>query len=377
MNKLFDLDYLCKDLTGNAEIQSAVDRGLAFMKLEKWDKALQVFDELIDLHPESPCGWFGKARLATNNYTVYDLTSEGGRTLVAEAATNLEAAIKLVEDERKDEYLRLQATFSDYMKKYLVDCYVNSFSAFVDVCENVATLFSDMNHRMFMTCDAFSKASANEEGGFREDSIYSIPTEIIIETGNDYPSIRFAAVHIIIMNEVMKFYFEAQNKQAHAKRVQEARFEQRKSWNSRQGFGYALDSNEIKELSALCPVYELSHYYSYDLDSKWSLAKLIKDNTIFKDAPLNDEKVQLVFRAYFKLFKAFNIPVGDLKGAGVPDKYYDEIEADLQKQAEQEKAEREKRNRKNGKRYGRKKKKLRLRQQKQQQKSLLKLCCMF
>ncbi len=330
MKELFDFDYLGKDLTGNAEIQSAVDRGLAFMKLEKWDKALQVFDNLIDMHPESPCGWFGKARLVTNSYTVYDLTTSGGRSLVAEAASNLEAAVKVVEEERKEDYLRLQATFSDYMKKYLTECYISSFSSFTDVCESVEKLYSNMDMRMFMICDAFSKASANGEGGFKEDSIYAIPPEIIVEAGNDYPSLKFAALHIIIINEAMKPYFEAQRKQANAKAIQEVQFDKKRSWNARNGFGNSLDSGDISDVQRHYPVHELSYYYKYSVGEKLSLAKFIKDNSVFENAPLCDERMQEVFRIYFRLFKIFQIPIGDLKEAGVPDKYYQEIEGELQ-----------------------------------------------
>lgn len=337
MKELFDLDYLGKDMTGNAEIQSAVDRGIAFMKLEKWDKALQVFEELIDMHPESPCGWFGKARLATNDYTIFTLTTEGGRTLVAQTSECLEAAVKLIDAERKDEYLKLQATYSDRLKKDLVSSYINSFSGFVDACENVEKMFRNPDHRMFMICESFSKAVAGNDGDFDENTIYKIPVEIITETGKDYPSLNFAALHIIIMNEVMKPYFEAQNKQAHAKRVQEARFDQRRRFNQNQGFGYSLDRDEIEKLSKECPVYELSHYYKYSVDSEWSLAKLIKDNSVFEDVPLCDEKVKEVFEIYFRFFRILELPLGNLKACGIPDEYYQEIESVVEQEEKRKK----------------------------------------
>ena len=57
----YDLDYLVKDLSGNPEIMTLLERGLSFMKLEKFEKAFEIFDELIDKYPGSPCGWFAKA----------------------------------------------------------------------------------------------------------------------------------------------------------------------------------------------------------------------------------------------------------------------------------------------------------------------------
>ncbi len=342
MKELFDLDYLGKDLTGNAEIQTAVDRGLAFMKLEKWDKALQVFDDLIDLHPESPCGWFGKARLATNDYTVFGLASPDGRRLTAEASTNLEAAIKLIDEERKSEYQRLLATYSEYLKKDLVESYVASFGAFVNTCNSISVGINNVNSRVYMICNAFSSAAAGEDGDFDENTIYAIPPEIITEAGNDYPSIAFAALHILLMNDIMKPYFAAQEKQAHARRVQEARFDQRKRWNQNQGFGYALDRDEVEKLSKECPVYDLSHYFKYTIDANWSLAKLIKDNNVFENASLNDDKVKDVFNSYFKFLKLINLPIGDLKNAGVPNEYYEQIEDELKKIEEEKKEQQEK-----------------------------------
>lgn len=338
MNKQFDLDYLGKDLTGNAEIQTAVDRGLAFMKLEKWEKALQVFDDLIDLHPESPCGWFGKARLASQNFTFFGLAMAEARPIIATAAENLEAAIKVVEAERKDEYIRLQATYSDNLKKNLVNVYVEKFNGFVDSLQKTAELVkyavpqdcTQQDYVIYTICKAF-----DEVFNMEEDTIYKIPVEIISEVGNEYPSIIFASLHIVLMNEVMKPYYDAQRKRNVAVQKREARAEMRRDWNFRQGWGRSLDKSDIKMLDQYFPVYDLSHYFKFAIGDGWSLAKLIKDNSVFSDTAKWDDKVQEVFRAYLKLLKIINmptlyIPIGDLQSAGVPHIYLQEIENDIQ-----------------------------------------------
>ncbi|MBR3767498.1 MAG: TM2 domain-containing protein [Clostridia bacterium] len=342
MKELFDLDYLGKDLSGNAEIQSAVDRGLAFMKLEKWEKALQVFEELIDLHPESPCGWFGKSRVVSNDYTIFGLSTQDGRMITAQVSENLDAAAKIIDESRKEDYQKFQAVYAEYLKKDLVESYVASFKKVVDTYNAAAGFIANRNHRLYMVSDIFNMVLSDNDGEVYNNSIYGIPEEIISEVGKDYPSLKFAALHEVLLREAMKPYYEAQNKQAHAKRVQEARFEQRKGWNQRQGFGYSLDRDEVEKLSKECPVYELSHYYKYSFDPSWSLAKLIKNNSVFTDAPMCDENVKDVFKAYFKFFSVLDLPIGDLKDAGVPDKYYQEIEEELQKIEEEQKEQKAK-----------------------------------
>lgn len=352
MNKPFDLDYLGKDLTGNAEIQAAVDRGLAFMKLEKWEKSLQAFDDLIDLHPESPCGWFGKARLSSLNFTFFGLGIEERRPIIASAADNLEAAIKIVDDERKSEYLRLQATYSEGLKNELVNTYIEKFGGLVDSLQKAADLAklahpndcSQSDYMMYVVCEAFNEILTSED-----ETIYNIPVEILKETGNEYPSLLLAGLHIILVNDIMKSYYEAERSRNKVIETREYRYEIRKKWLIKQGFNF--DSSDKAEIDQKIPLYHLPHYFKYSVSGGVSFAKLLKENPVFPDAAKWDEKVKEVFGIYFKFLKLVRIPIGDLSDAGIPSIYLKEIEGELQKQAEAEKVRQEEQRKEEHERY--------------------------
>lgn len=346
MKELFDLDYLGKDLTGNAEIQSAVDRGLAFMKLEKWDKALQVFDELIDMHPESPCGWFGKARLVSKDFTLLGLSREDSRSLISTSAENLETALKVVDSERKNEYLKVQTKYSDNLKKDLVSVYIDGFKSFVEGMENLAetaknNLPAGCEEQSFIECtlcELWEKILSNKTG-----TIYDIPDEILDETAKDYYSLKLAMIH---HNTVMVRFCAAYYK-AFTKR--NTYFLSERGSND-VAYKFMADGGTIDQFQTpeqikkvrdkYLPVYK---YYTPVNYNDYTLAALLKMKTYSVENDNTDERVHEVFLLLFRLFKLLKMPLGDLKTANIPEKYYKEIENDLNYAIEQEKAEKGKR----------------------------------
>ncbi len=341
MKEMFDLDYLSKDLTGNSEIQSAIDRCLAFMKLEKWEKALQIINDLTDMHPESPAAWFARARLTSNDFTVYGLISADERRIVNEASDSINAAVIFADADRKDEYTRLQATFADRMRKQFVDSYVALFESTFSVYRSFTLGLSTIEKRLCVLCDTFKHAAMDSDGEYKDGTMYGVPSELIAEIGKDYPSVNFAAAHINIINDAAKGYQSAIARQERAQAVQEARFEQRRNWNQRQGFGHSIDSKEREELSKLCPVHPITHYYENTLRSDLTLAKLIKENSIFSESEVFDEKVKDVFKIYLEFCNLLNIPVGDMSSVGMPEPYYKEIMSVLNEIAEKEREQKQ------------------------------------
>ncbi len=344
MKETFDFDYLGKDLSGNAEIQSAVDRGIAFMKLEKWEKSLQVFDDLIDLHPESPCGWFGKARLVSKEFTLYGLESEEYRTLIAAAAESLDTAIKVVDTARKEDYIRLQATYSDYLKKNLINAYIHKMDGFIDSMYNLAETarknmpsgVSVQNYVAFVLGNTWEEEIMKN----KENTIYDIPEEILDETASEYVSLRLALLHKSVME---KFSFPAlcavSDRNLYFLTGGGSTVVAEKFLND------GGKANELKTTEQITrardkylPAYK---YFKPEKKVAFTLASIIKDKQIFDESAKFDPEVKRVFISLFKLLKLLNASVGDLKDAGVPDSYLNEISAELQKEAEAEKERKE------------------------------------
>ncbi len=345
MKELFDLDYLGKDLTGNAEIQTSVDRVLAFMKLEKWDKALDICEELIDLHPESPCGWFGKARLVSKEFTLLGLHRDDCRTLISTAAESLDTAIKVVEEERKEEYRSVQAKYSDRLKTDLVSVYIKNLSTLVDNMENLAetakkNLPVDCQEQVFVACtlcELWEKILANKSG-----TIYDMPYEILEETANDYLSLKLAMIYRDVLSRFCMPYYKAY--------TDRNTYFMSDRGSNEVASKFAYDGGTIDEFSTpeqikkvrdkYLPVYK---YYKPVKFDDYTLASFIKSKISSNEDEKIDENIQEVFRILFRLFNVLNMPFGDLKTTGIPDRYYKEIEADLEKIIEQERTEKEKR----------------------------------
>lgn len=328
MYKQFDLDYLGRDLSGNEEIASMLDRGLAFMKLEKYEKSLEIFDEIIDKYPASPCGWFAKARLASQDFDFCDLTSEESRHIIAVASDSLETAKKVVEDERKEDYELLTATYSDKMKRALVKDYVDTFdrevNSLIDIAEtakkNVPAGIGTNNFVFAVISEAIRNAMYVDN----DNSIYSLPEELVEETGSEYCALSFAAMHVNIFEEFLVPYANAFTAQEYDQQRRDARAQMRSNWNIKQGWGSELSSSDIAMLDREFPVYDISYYYKRDTNKeKYSLAKFIREYEPFTRENEKTYYLENILNTYEKLYKLLEFPLGDLSSVNLPEKIKD------------------------------------------------------
>lgn len=346
MYKDFDLEYLGKDLTGNEELSSLLDRGLAFMKLEKQEKALQIFDEIIDKYPASPCGWFAKARLSSIDFTYTDLFSDEARYIVSITSDCLETAKKVVDEERKADYELLTATYSDKLKRALVECYAVGFNAAVDGLIDIARQ-ADAETPHNVTKKAcrlswISEAMATVLYGETEtETIYSIPEELIEEAGNDYCALRFATIHVKLFEEFLVPLSEAFDKQEYDQKRRDARAEMRSNWNIKQGWGSNLSASDIQMLDREFPVFDISYYYKCETDvSKYALDKLIKKYAPFTKENTKTFCLESVLEGYEKLYKLLELPLGDLSSLDLPEEIREKA-AEMCKRHEEEKAQKQ------------------------------------
>lgn len=344
MYEHFDLDDLGRDLTGNSEISSMLERGLAFMRIEKYEKALEVFDELIDKYPSSPCGWFAKARLASQDFEFCDITSEAARNIVAVASDSLETAKKVVDSERSADYELLTKTYSDKIKRALIKDYSDTFDREVDQLINIAaeaerntpSAVSTANFRLAVISEAIRNAMYVDN----ENSIYTLPEEIVEEIGSEYCALSFAAMHICLFEEFLVPYANAFSAQDYDQQRRDARAQMRSNWNVKQGWGSELSRSDIAMLDREYPVYDISYYYKRDTDKeKYSLEGFIRDCSPFTAENTKTYYLENVLKTYEKLYSLLEFPLGNLTAVRLPAEIQ-EYAAQISEKSARETAER-------------------------------------
>lgn len=95
-------DLLEKKLVGTRlTFDEKVDRALAYDEIGNREKALQLFDEVIDEYPRKASGWFYKAKLITDNFNMDVMQFHMNQKLKKEFDFNFANAFKFAKDDEK------------------------------------------------------------------------------------------------------------------------------------------------------------------------------------------------------------------------------------------------------------------------------------
>lgn len=279
-----DIDFLGKDLTNTPDIQSEVNRAQTFIQLDQWEKAKTIYSNLSDRHPESPCGWFGLARVLSRDFTQTDFLEHNATISQYDKIKQyIQYCEKTADEFRKDEYQNLFSAFSYQCEKHFAEQWRNKFSYVIDATEEVAEVSAN-NCPQNRSVEQYIIESL---GIFLYELIHDKSTDFY---NFDYQRIkdistRFPSVDLILMHHSLIHEF-----------------------------------------------LQVNHHHHKSKNPQYSLASAIAEHNpdLFKNAD-NDPYVADVLRLYVRFVKVLRFKLGNVESV-IPSKYYENV-AHLYKQA--------------------------------------------
>ncbi|MBR6780348.1 MAG: hypothetical protein IKM24_04945, partial [Clostridia bacterium] len=213
MRTLFDFDYLRKDLSANANIRSEIERARSFVKLNNTVRAKSILEQLTDKHPESPCAWFARAEIASEDFNRVDLLEKVSTHEQYNKITKyLTNAIKMADANRKLLYSDLLNIYSLRCMESLADSFTAKLGYIVDSFEEVERVSIPKcpeNCAMqrwisFSVSNLFDDLITNSQGTF-----YELPDDLISSVGARFPSVLLVNLHRKLMAEYIYPYSKA------------------------------------------------------------------------------------------------------------------------------------------------------------------------
>ncbi|MBQ2760299.1 MAG: hypothetical protein IJE93_11075 [Clostridia bacterium] len=269
-----DIEFLGEDLTQTADIQNEINRAKAFINLERWENAEKIYKNLSDQHPESPCGWFGLARVISLDFTRIDLLEKRVTTPQFDKIKQyIEYCEKTTDEFRKGEYQKLFEAYSFLCEKHFAEICRNKFCYVIEALEE-AEAVSVANCPQNKSAEQYVIESLglllDELVHDKSVDFYNYDYHRMVDISKRFPSIALIQVHTNIIYEFL----------------------------------------------------QTNHYRHRKKNPEYSLTFAIKDHNpdLFKDTQF-DSYATDVLRVFPRFMKVLRIKIGDIESV-VPQEYF-------------------------------------------------------
>ncbi|MBQ6863980.1 MAG: hypothetical protein IJO14_07055 [Clostridia bacterium] len=205
-----DILFLGDDLSNTAEIKNEVNRAQAFIQLDKWDRAEEIFSELADKHPESPCGWFGLARVLSLDFTKVDLLEKRATIKQFEQIKQyIQYCEKTADDFRKDEYTKLFTAYSYLNEKCFAEICRNKFVYVIEAleeAEKVSAAGCPQNKSIEQYVIESLGILLHDLVHDKTVEFYNYDYHRMVDIGKRFPSVALVVIHRSIIEEFLQTY---------------------------------------------------------------------------------------------------------------------------------------------------------------------------
>lgn len=294
-----DFVLLGSDLSGNAEIAVLLQKGEACLKNREWEDALCIFEKLSEEHPYSRCGYFGKARAMSEDFTRVDILNKSSTAeILNEIIVNIKNCKSLCE-EFSEKYDLLTFDYMSGITTCFSETYINKVEYVIESFEEVGRVCTEsvpegcsLERYIFASIgELFDELISNPE-----DTFYELDEDLIEEMSVTVPSLRLAAMHKNVIELFMKHYYSAVQKQNQAEKVNDV-------W----------------------------YYDNFVMSSTDTLSMVLRTQMtpIHKYAPY-DPSFKRVMSLLLRLAEILDMPVGSLNEIGLPEVYYNEVKSDFE-----------------------------------------------